>query len=149
MTGGRIKGPLYIDLEALFLCTSAMIRKIEAVLDEGVDIDQPMFARPLARMQQHVLDNRIGPPAVLYDFVEIIAQRIRQFCYFLARILVDLHSAQRFPQLIDQFGGDTGEVVDEIERVLDLVGDPGGQLAERSQLLRLDKAILRGAQVLQ
>ena len=35
-----------------------------------------------------------------------------------------------FPQFIDQFGRDTREVVDEIERVFDFMSDPGGKLAE-------------------
>ena len=42
-----------------------------------------------------------------------------------------------------------GEVVDEIEWVLDLVRDTGGELTERGQLLCLDEAILRGSQLLQ
>ena len=42
-----------------------------------------------------------------------------------------------------------GEIVDEIERVLDLVRNAGGELAERGELLRLHQAVLRGAQLLQ
>ena len=61
-----------------------------------------------------------------------------------ARLSVDLHSAKSFPQFVDQFDRDTREIVDEIERVLDLVGDTGGQLTERGQLLGLDQAVLRG-----
>src|SRR5262249_14160490 len=34
LTGRRIKKPLYIDLEALPFCASAMIGEIEALLDE-------------------------------------------------------------------------------------------------------------------
>ena len=41
------------------------------------------------------------------------------------------------------------EIIDEIERVLDLVRDAGGELTKRGEFLRLDQAILRGAQVLQ
>ena len=41
------------------------------------------------------------------------------------------------------------EIVDEIERIFDLVRDAGGQLAERGKLLGVDKPILRGPQVLQ
>ena len=46
-------------------------------------------------------------------------------------------------QLVEQLGRQPGEIVDEIERVLDLMRDPGGQLTERGQLLRLDQAVLR------
>jgi hypothetical protein len=37
LTGGRIQGPLYIDLEALLLGACTMIGEIEALLDEGVE----------------------------------------------------------------------------------------------------------------
>ena len=52
-------------------------------------------------------------------------------------------------QLVEQFDREPGEVVDEIERVLDLVGDPGGQLAERGHLLGVDQARLRRLQFAQ
>ena len=57
-----------------------------------------------------------------------------------------MHAAKRLPQFIDELDRDGREIVDEIERVLDLVGDAGGQLAERSEFLGLDQAVLRGAQ---
>ena len=40
-----------------------------------------------------------------------------------------------------------GEIVDEVERVLDLVRDAGGELAERRHLLRLHQPVLRAAQI--
>ena len=49
-------------------------------------------------------------------------------------------------QLVDQLAGDRREIVDEIERIFDLVRDAGGELAERGELLRLDEAVLCGAQ---
>ena len=52
-------------------------------------------------------------------------------------------------QFINQFGRDGREIVDEIERVLDLVRDAGGELTERGELLCLHQAVLRGAQILQ
>ena len=60
-----------------------------------------------------------------------------------------MHASKRLPQFVDEFDRDGREVVDEIERVLDLVRDASGQLAERGELLRLDEAVLGGAQVLQ
>ena len=56
---------------------------------------------------------------------------------------------KRLLQLINQFGRNGREIVDEIERVLDLVRDARGELTERSELLCLDEAVLRGAQILQ
>jgi hypothetical protein len=44
-------------------------------------------------VQQHVLDNGVSALAVLHDFVEVVAQRIRQFGYFRARPIVGLYSA--------------------------------------------------------
>ena len=52
----------------------------------------------------------------------------------------------QFAQQIDR---QSGEVVDEVQRVLDLVRDAGGELAERGHLLRLDQVGLRGLQVAQ
>ena len=58
-------------------------------------------------------------------------------------------AGQRLAQFVDEFDRDRREIVDEIERVLDLVRDAGGQLAERGELLGLHQAVLRGAQVFQ
>jgi hypothetical protein len=60
LTGGRIKGPPQIDLEALFLGAGTMIGEIETLLDECVDVDRPMFARAFALVQQHILDDGVG-----------------------------------------------------------------------------------------
>ena len=67
----------------------------------------------------------------------------------LARLVVDCEALQGVLQLVDQFAGDPREIVDEIERVLDLVRDAGGELTERGEFLRLHQAVLRGAQILQ
>ena len=44
---------------------------------------------------------------------------------------VGLHFAEVFSQFVEQFGRNTREIVDEVERVLNLVCDPRGQLAKR------------------
>ena len=67
----------------------------------------------------------------------------------LRRLFVEAHVLEGFLQLINQFGRHPREIVDEIERVLDLVRDAGGELTKRGELLRLHQAVLRGAQVLQ
>ena len=107
-----------------------MIGEVEAFFDEGVDIDRSMLPRTFARVQQHILDDGVGAPAVLYDLAEIVLQCIRQFADFAARLVVGLHALQRFLQFIDQFDGNAREVIDEIERVLDLVGNPRSELTE-------------------
>ena len=52
-------------------------------------------------------------------------------------------------QLVQQLDREAGEVVDEVQRVLDLVGDAGGELAERGHLLGLDQVGLGRLQALQ
>ena len=120
-----------------------MVGQIETLLDQGVDIDQPVLARTLSGMQQHVLDDRIGALAVLHDLVEIAPQHIRDLVYFCAPLIVDLHGLKSLLQFVNQFDRNCREVVDEIERILDLVCDSGGQLAKRGKLLRLHQAVLR------
>src|SRR5271169_4302522 len=100
-------------------------------------------------MQQLVLDYGVRTLAVLDDLLQIAAQCVRQFRDFSARPVVDLRGRQGFLQLIDQLDRESREVVDEIERILDLVRDTGGQLAERGEFLGLNKAVLRGPQILQ
>ena len=92
----------------------------------------------------------VGALAVLHDLVEIALQHVRQ--------LVDLgpqssrraaRSLERLPQFVDQLARERGEIVDEVQRVLDLVRDAGGELAERGELFGLDQPVLRGLQVLE
>ena len=56
---------------------------------------------------------------------------------------------ERVIQLVGQFRRKRREIIDEIERVLDLVRDAGGELAERGELLGLNQAVLCGAQFFQ
>src|SRR5262245_33466191 len=67
------------SVEALLFGARAVPGKIEAFLNNGIDVDNPMFARAFARVQQHVLDDGIRPLAVLHDFVEIATQCVSQF----------------------------------------------------------------------
>jgi hypothetical protein len=98
-------------------------------------------------VQQHVLDDGVGTSAMLHDLAEIVAQRIRQFGDFAACLVVGLHALQGFMQFIDQFHRNAREIIHEIERVLDLMGNARGELTERGELLRLDKSVLGGPQV--
>ena len=73
----------------------------------------------------------------------------RQFVDFFADLAVERDRLEHVVQFVGQFRRQRGEIVDEIERVLDLVRDAGGELAERGELLGLDQAILRGTQVVE
>ena len=71
-------GDIQCDIKALLLCARPVIGEVEALLDQGVVIDRLVFSRAPARMQQRVLDDRVGALAVLHDLFEIALQRIRE-----------------------------------------------------------------------
>src|SRR6516165_1815815 len=100
-------------------------------------------------MQQHVLDDGVRALAMLNDLVEVVAQSVRQFGNLSTRLRGDFYAVQRLAQFVDQFSRDSREIVDKVERVLDLLSDTGGELTKRCQLLGLDKAVLRGTQILE
>jgi len=54
----------------LFLGPRPVIGEIETFLDEGIDIDDPVFTGAFARVQQHVLDDRIRALTVLHHLLE-------------------------------------------------------------------------------
>src|SRR5262249_40351236 len=89
LPSGRVERLLHGDVEALFLSSSTVIGEIEAFFDQDVDINDSVLPRAFARMQQHVLDNGIGPFAVLHDLVEIAPQCVSQFGNLGARLLVN------------------------------------------------------------
>ena len=90
-----------------------------------------------------------GSFAVLHDLVEVALQHIRNLTDLSAQLAVEMGTCKRLTQFVDQLNGDGREIIDEIEWVLDLVCDPSRQLTERSELLRLDQAVLGGPQILQ
>ena len=47
LTSGRVKGLLKGDIEALLLGSRPMIGEVEALLDQGVDIDRPVLSGAL------------------------------------------------------------------------------------------------------
>jgi len=80
-----------------------------------------MFAGAFARMQQHVLDDGVGALAVLDNFFEIVFQRSRQLVDLIPHLAVKRRGREHLEQFFGQFRRQRGEIVDEIERVLDLV----------------------------
>ena len=112
-----------------------------------VDVGRPTLAGTLARMQQHVLDDGVGALAVLHDLFEIAFQHLRQLADLAALLLSSAALEQALRQFVDQLGRQRREIIDEVERVLDLVRDAGRKLAERGELLRLHQAVLRSTQI--
>jgi hypothetical protein len=83
-------------------------------------------------MLQHALDDAVGAPAVLGDFCEIAGQHRDDFIDIGEFVAVERRQCRRrgLLQFVEQFDREAGEVVDEVERVLDLVSNAGGQLAQ-------------------
>src|SRR5215510_15981725 len=104
-----------------------MVGKVQTLLDDGIDIDEPVFTGAFARVQQHVLDDGICTFAMLYDPVEIALQRIRNLTDLHSQLAIEVGTSKRLPQFINQFDRNAREIIDEIERVLDLVRDTGGE----------------------
>ena len=73
------------------------------VLDDGVDVDRPMLARSLARMQEHVLDDRIGALAVLHHLFKIALQHPSELIDLFARSGIERGVLEHFVQFVDQF----------------------------------------------
>ena len=144
----RIELLLQRDVEAGLLRPSPVIGQVQALLDAGVEVHLEPLAAALARVKQHVLDDAVGATAVLGHLRQVIGQHAGQ--------LVDLRPGtgaehglaglEGLAQLADQLDREIGEIVDEVQWVLDLVRDSRGELAERSKLLRLHQPILRGVQ---
>src|SRR5262245_43148596 len=86
---------------------------------------------------------------MLHDLVEIALQRIRNLADLRSQLAIEVGTSKRLPQFINQFNRNAREIIDEIERILDLVRNASGELAERGELLGLNQTILCGAQVRQ
>ncbi|MEY9528684.1 hypothetical protein ABIF70_009825 [Bradyrhizobium japonicum] len=86
---------------------------------------------------------------MLHDLSKIVPQQPCQLVDLRAQIVGERDGRKDFVQLVGQLGRERGEIVDEVERVLDLVRDAGGELAERGQLFGLDQTVLRGAQIVE
>ena len=137
------------DDEAGLLRSRTVIGEVEALPNQRVDVDGPTFAGTLTRVQQHVLDDGVSPLAVLDHLVEVILEQASQFIDFGADFVDKSCLFQHVIEFIGQLDRERREIVDEIQRVLDLVRDARGKLAERSELLGLDQAVLRRAQIVE
>ena len=83
------------------------------------------------------------------DLLQIALQRRGQVVDLGAQVVGDGEFVRRHRvvQFVEQIDRQIGEIVDEVERVLDLVRDAGGELAERGHLLRLHQPVLGAAQI--
>ena len=145
-----IEVALQRDVEVLILSAGPVVGEIERLLDQRIEVDGLALAAAAARMQQHALHDAVGPPPVLGNLGQVAGQRRDQILQASASAsrFEPVHGrAERLLELVQQLLGQAGEVVDEVQRVLDLVRDAGGQLAERSHFLGVDEVGLRGLQL--
>ena len=122
-----------------------MIGEVQRLLDEGIDVDALPLAAATARMREHALDDIVGPLAMLRDAFEIAGQCFNNLLGLGALIRIQDRNGRvdRGLQFVQQLDRNFRKIVDEIERVLDLVGDAGRELAERGHLLGMDQIGLR------
>ena len=125
-----------------------MIGEIQRFFDQRVEVDALPVAAAAAGMGKHALDDVVGALAVRNDPLEIVGQRFDDLIDFAALAFVERRDRRRdrLLQFVQQPDRKPGEIVDEIERVLDLVGDAGGELTKRGHLFGLDQIGLRRLQ---
>ena len=95
------------------------------------------------------LSEKFGALSMLDHLAQVAFEHVGKLGDLRIDLVVEASGLQLLLQFTDEVDAERREIVDEIERVLDFVGDPGGQLAERGELLGLDQAVLRGPQFLQ
>ena len=144
-------GALERDVEVRVLGAGAVIGEVQRFLDERVEVDALPRPAAFARMRQHAFDDVVGALSVLDDPLEVAGQRGEDFVDIAALFLFQRRERRGglLLQFVEQFDRKAGEIVDEVERVLDLVRDSGRQLAERGHLFGLDQAGLRRLQLVQ
>ena len=100
-------------------------------------------------MREHAPHDAVRPQAVLDDLAEARVELPGDVVQLLAGLLVELLPGvvEDLLHLLGELARDLREVLDEVERVLDLVGDPGRQLAEGGQLLLEDHLVLGAPKV--
>ena len=93
---------------------------------------------PSARLPCSAIFSRL-PVSIADDLFDIGARILVERCDAGGRGLL---------QLVEQLDRQRREIIDKVQRVLDLVRDPGGQLTERGHLLGVDQVGLRRLQLL-
>ena len=102
-------------------------------------------------MSQHALDDIVSALAVLDDPFEVADQHLARLIDLATPSLVERSERWRcgLVQFAQETDGKAGEVVDEIERVLDFVRDSRRQLTERRHFLSLNEIGLSRLQIVQ
>ena len=141
------------ELEVRVVRPGAVVGEAGVFVEQGVDVG----GLPLARApphRQHVLDDLVGALAVLADALEVAGEIACDLVDQRAALLVFLFvlpvalagRLQLLQKLLQQLFRDFREVLDEVQRVPDLVSDARGQLAKGGQLLPHDDLVLGAVQ---
>ena len=126
-----------------------MIGEVEALLEQRVDVGGPCSPEPSRECSSMFLTMESARLPCCTTFSRLPFSSLRQLADFLAHLPIERAGSSISSSSSIKLGRKRREIIDEIERVLDLVRDAGGELAERGELLGLDQAVLRGAQIVE
>src|SRR5438034_1367845 len=87
--GGGIEILLQPDLKTLLLDAGAVVGELEALANQRIDVDSAPLTRAIARVHEHIPDDRVGAPAVLHYFFKIALQQRCDFVSFAAHQVVE------------------------------------------------------------
>ena len=128
-----------------------MVGELRILIEQQVDVDGLRVARVLPRVREHPLDDAVGPASVFPNLrhihFEVAEHLLDELAIQLRLSLGDLRKL--LLQFLDQFLRENREVVHEVERIADLVGDPRREGAERRQLLLRDDLLLRALEIVE
>ena len=116
-----------------------MIRQAQEFISQRIEISGLFYARARPRVFEHAFDDGGGAFAVVVDFGEVLLQIIgdRDDFGVIARLYFLLH-------LAEHFSTNFGEVVDEVQRILNLMGNARREFTKRGEFFGLDELGLGG-----
>src|SRR4051794_25499906 len=100
-------------------------------------------------MQQHVPHNRIRPLSMTCDLLQIAVEQTQDLLRLAEDIVPKQGFREKLSELAHEFDREVREIVDEVQRVLDLVSDACGELAKRGEFFSLYETILRFAEIVE
>jgi len=121
-----------------------VVGQAQVLIGQLVEVGGGAFAGAGARVLQHATHDGRGAPAVLRDFEQVLLKVGQQFGFQGG---VAGGPVLLFFQLGHQLGAHLGKVVDEVEWVLNFVGNTGGELAQAGHFFGLHQLGLRRAQL--
>src|SRR5262249_57258242 len=105
-----------------------VIGEVQRLLGQSVNVDAAVLTRCAARMLKHAANDSVGALAMLDDLRKVIREGVDDFIDLSLRLRAKRGYCRihRIPQLLEQLARQARKIVDEVQRVLDLVGDTGG-----------------------